>query len=129
MVIYKLLAAIKEKRPVWTRRKISFQMDNAPSHKKLNKNTQINAKLEELAARGWVIDFVLQPPNSPNTNITDLVLFRAMQLLQYIKPSKTIGELIVDVTQALLDYPMDLCKKGLFPRLVPPWLVNLLREQ
>ena len=64
-----------------------------------------------MAARGWAIDFVMQPPNSPDTTIKDLALFRAMQSLQYTKPSKNMDELIENATQAFLEYPLDLCKK------------------
>ena len=86
-------------------------MDNSPAHKKLNNNAQINAKLEETASRGWEIDFVLQPPNSPDTNTKDLSLFRARQSLQYTKPLKNIDKLIKNTTQTFLEYPMDICKK------------------
>jgi hypothetical protein len=111
MVVDDLLPAIEEKWPAWARKKISIQLDNAPAHQKSNTNLQISAKLEEMAARGWTIDFVLQPPNSPDTNIKDLALFRAMQSLQYTKPSKNIDELIANATQAFLEYPLDFCKK------------------
>ena len=111
MVIDNLLPAIKEKWPMWAHKKAIVQMHNALAHKKMNKNTQINAKLEEMAVRGWAIDFVLQPPIFPDTNIKDLALFRVIQSLQFTKPLKEIDELIENATQAFLEYPMDLCKK------------------
>ena len=111
MVIDNLLPAIEEKWLAWSRKKISIQMDNAPAHKKSRQNTQPIATLEEMAARGWAIDFVIQPPNSPDTNIKDLTLFHAIQSLQYTKPSKNMYELIENATQVFLEYPIDLCKK------------------
>ena len=111
MVINKLLPWIEENWSTCAHKKVSVQMDNAPSHKNTNKNAQLIATLEEMAACGWAIDFVMQPPNSPNTNTKDLTLFRAIQSLQYTKPLKNIDELIENATQAFLEYPMDLCKK------------------
>ena len=69
MVIDNLLPAIKEKWTGWSDKKVRIHIDTAPAHKKSNKNTQINAKLEEMAAHGWAIDFILQPPNLLDTNI------------------------------------------------------------
>ena len=76
-----LLPAIEEKWPAWSRKKVSIQMDNDPSHKKSSRNTQLIATLEEMAACGWAIDIAMQPPNSSDTNIKDLAFFRAMQSL------------------------------------------------
>ena len=59
MVINYLLPAIEEKWPAWVRNKVRVQMGNAPSHKNANKNVQFITTLEEIAARGWAIDFVL----------------------------------------------------------------------
>jgi hypothetical protein len=111
MVINDLLPVIKEMWPAWAHTDISIQMDNVPAHKKLNKTAQIIATLEEMAARGWAIDFVLQPPGSPNTNIKDFALFLKMQSLQYTNPLKNINKLIENTTQAFLEYTMDVCKK------------------
>ena len=86
-------------------------MDNAPAHQKSNKNIRINAKLQEVAACGWTINFFLHPSNSTDMNMNDPAFFCVMQSLQHTKPLKNIDEFIVNATRAFLDYLMDLCKK------------------
>ena len=88
MVIDNLLPAIKEKWPAWLRKKASNQMDNAQAHKNLNKNAQLITTLKEMAACGWEINFVLQPPNLSGTNIKNLALFCVMQSLQYLHEAR-----------------------------------------
>jgi hypothetical protein len=111
MVINKLLPWIEENWSTCAHKKVSVQMDNAPSHKNTAKNTQLIGTLEEMAARGWTTEFVLQPSNSSDTNMKGLTLFCAMQGLQYTKPLKNINELMENVMQAFLDNLMELCEK------------------
>jgi hypothetical protein len=98
-MINQVLPAIRSK---WPRedvgRPIFIQQDNAPFHLKLD-------DLEFCAAAklgGFDIRLICQPPNSPDFNILDLGLFRAIQAIQYKKVAKTIEALVPAVKEVLV---------------------------
>ncbi|WOG93725.1 hypothetical protein DCAR_0313012 [Daucus carota subsp. sativus] len=47
-----------------------------------------------------------QPPNSPDLNVLDLGLFRALQSLRYKQAVKTIDDLIHAVEETFENYPV-----------------------
>ena len=106
-----LLPAIKEKWPKWSPKRIRIQQDNATPHPKPGTHASINAKLAELATEGWDIQFVTQPPNSPDCNVLDLAFFRAIQSIQYQMPSKDMNELMANVDAAYAALPLEVCIK------------------
>ncbi len=63
-----------------------------------------------LAKVGWDIDFVVQPPNLPDTNTLDLAFFQVIQLLQYQKDVYNLNELIANVKEAYVNLPLDICQ-------------------
>ena len=83
MIIENLLPAIEEKWPSGSTKRVRIQHDNATPHPPPGTNAAINAKLAEMATRGWDIQFITQPPNLPDCNTLDLAFFRAIQSLQY----------------------------------------------
>ena len=109
-IVY-MLPAIEEKWPAWCPKVIRLQQDNAPPHPRPGTNEQLNIKLAEMATRGWDIQFVMQPPNSPDCNIMDLGFFRAAQSIQHKYPSSNIEELMMNVRRAYNEMPLDACKK------------------
>lgn len=87
----KMLRDIREK---WPRENIDkpiiIQQDNAKTH--------VDPKDVEFcqAAQhdGFDIGLMYQPPNSPDMNVLDLGIFRALQSLRYKRVSRTINYLI-----------------------------------
>jgi hypothetical protein len=106
-----LLPAIENKWPGWCPKRVRIQQDNAPAHPKPGKSLLLNEKIAEMQTRGWYIEFVAQPPNSPDCNVEDLCFFRAIQAIQYTKPSKNIDELIAHVQEAYEELSLHTCKK------------------
>jgi hypothetical protein len=106
-----LLPAIVAKWPKWSAKRIRIQQDNATPHPKPGTDASINDKLAQLATEGWDIQFVTQPPNSPDCNTLDLAFFRAIQSIQYQTPSKDMEELMANVDAALDDLPLEVCIK------------------
>lgn len=106
-----LLPAIEEKWPAWCPKRVRIQQDNATPHPPPGTNAKINAVLAAMATRGWDIQFVAQPHNSPDCNTEDLAFFRAIQSIQWTKTSDTIDKLITHVLEAFQELPLDVCKK------------------
>lgn len=111
MLVTHLLPAIELKWPPGSAKNVRIQQDNATPHPKPGTDEKLNAMLVEMATRGWDIQFVTQPPNSPDTNTLDLAFFRAIQSIQYQKPSKDIDELIQNVLAAHDELPLAICIK------------------
>ena len=109
--VEKLLPAIVAKWPQWSSKRIRIQQDNATPHPKPGTDANINAKLAELATDGWDIQFVTQPPNSPDCNTLDLAFFRAIQSIQYQTPSKDMKDLMKNVDAAYEALPLEVCIK------------------
>ena len=106
-----LLPAIVAKWPKWSPKRVRIQQDNATPHPKPGTDANINAKIAELAQEGWDIQFVTQPPNSPDCNVLDLAFFRAIQSIQYQTPSKDMIELMDNVDAAYAALPPEVCIK------------------
>ena len=111
MLIDKLLPAIEASWPLGSRKRVRIQQDNATPHPPPGSNAAINAKLNEMATRGWDIQFVAQPPNLPDCNTLDLAFFRAIQSLQYQMVAITIDDLIQNVKDAFKDLSLEVCIK------------------
>ena len=111
MILDNLLPAIKEKWPQQCGKKVRIQQDNATPHPPPGTNAEINALLAEMATSGWDIQFVKQSPNSPDCNTLDLAFFRAIQSIQYQKPSKNMVELMKNVELAFKELPLEVCIK------------------
>ena len=94
-----LIPAILTKYPD-LERPIFLQQDNARPHIYPDDETF----LETAAFSGLDIQFMKQPPNSPDLNICDLSFFRAIQALQQSETSNTVPELIANVKQAFNSY-------------------------
>jgi hypothetical protein len=106
-----LLPAIVAKWPQWSAKRIRIQQHNATPRPKPSTDASINAKIAELVNEGWDIQFVTQPPNSPDCNVLDLAFFRAIQSIQYLTPSKDMVELMKNVNAAYAALPLKVCIK------------------
>ncbi len=97
MIVQKVVPAIAEKWPAARRnRPIRIQQDNATSHISSTDPLFVAA----VAQTGLDISLYCQPSNSPDTNVLDLVFFRAIQSLQYQMSPRTTSELINHVNEA-----------------------------
>ena len=102
MIVDNVLPAIAEKWPIGQRNKtIRIQQDNAPVHIG-NEDEEFRLAVE---AAGIDIKLYEQPPNSPDLNVLDLGYFRALQSLQYKRPSKDVAEMIATVQRTYADMP------------------------
>ncbi|XP_047261290.1 uncharacterized protein LOC124894808 [Capsicum annuum] len=89
-LIEKVLPAIRAKWPASdSTNPIFLQQDNARPHIGNNDLEFIEASRQD----GFHIRLCFQPSNSPDLNVLDLVLFRAIQSLQYQKAPKNVDEL------------------------------------
>lgn len=66
MYLDNLLPAIEECWPSWSSKKVQIQQDNAKPHPEPGTDDSINARLSEMEVHGWDIQFICQPPNSPD---------------------------------------------------------------
>jgi hypothetical protein len=104
-MIQKVLSAIRAK---WSRediqKSIYIVQDNEPSH------LQCDGPLFCEAAKhgGFDIRLICQPLNSPDFNILDLGVFRAIQAIQYTKSAKTVQELVPIVQE--VNFVLHSCK-------------------
>ena len=100
MLVEKLLPSIIAKWPEADRaRTIEIQQDNAKPHCFSDDEGFHDA----VAAAGWDMRLVRQPPNSPDLNVLDLGYFAAIQSLQYKKRSKNIDDLINSVELSFIE--------------------------
>ena len=93
-----------------TKFSVTIQQDGAPAHTTKAFGQRFALRLEEMVLGGLIqrvskIILVTQPPNSPDPNIYDLGLFRAIQSLYYRACPRNVGELIAMVEQAYSQYP------------------------
>ena len=96
MLIEKVLPAIREKWPTGNQFPIKLQHDNSRAHIEVN-DSQF---LEQAMRDGYVISIEPQCPNSPDTNILDLGLFRAIQSKQHENTANTMEQLRDNVLNA-----------------------------
>ena len=92
---------------------VRIQQDNATPHIKTDdpaflEVTNFYAQPEN---GGWDITLHFQPPNSPDFNILDLAMFRAMQSLQWQHQMRNIDELVQVVKQCWADFPLITSQK------------------
>ena len=98
-LIQKFLPAVKEKWPMCNRR-IQLQQDGAKSHI-LEDDVEFKEVVDEI---GLNLTVFTQLPNSPDTNILNLVFFRAIQSFNDDCPANE-EELIKSVEKAYGEYP------------------------
>ena len=102
MIVDNVLPATAEKWSIGQRNKtFRIQQDNAPVHIG-NEDEEFRLAVE---AAGIDIKLYEQPPNSPDLNVLDLGYFRALQSLQYKRPSKDVAEMIATVQRTYADMP------------------------
>ncbi|XP_057771069.1 uncharacterized protein LOC130990857 [Salvia miltiorrhiza] len=89
-LIYKIIPAIKALWPANASKTIYIQQDNARPH---IQDSDPNFRAVA-SADGFDIHLVHKPPNSPDTNINDLGLFRAIQSLQTESVSTNVDGLV-----------------------------------
>lgn len=56
-----------------------IQVDNAGAHGTTGKNPKVSILQEDVNSNGCDIEYIAQPPNSPDLNILDFCLFSSMQ--------------------------------------------------
>lgn len=83
---------------------IVVKHDNAPPHKKIDQNSLLAAGA---TSDGFNISFMLQPPDSPDSNVLDLGFFAAIKLHQYHESPTNIHELIFAFEQRFEEMPCD----------------------
>ena len=108
MMVNLVLPAIKEKFPYHTKNVVVIQQDNATAHTLRNDP----AILKKIASLQMNIDYINQPPNSPDLNICDLTFFRALQTMQFREKSTTSVELIRAVLNAFEAYQPTKLRDG-----------------
>lgn len=96
MLLYKVIPAIVQNWPPQKSKNITIQWDNARPHQ-IPTDDEFQAALTQ---NGFNIKLVYQPTQSPDLNVLDLGLFRAIQSLQYHSFPKNIDELIERVEEA-----------------------------
>ena len=113
MIIEDLLPAIETKWPAGELSdpsfKIIIQQDGAGAHPSSWNDEVIQAAVRDKEASGTFtpgkIQFMKQPPNSPDTNICDLGLFNAIQSAYYLTAPKNEMEIITMVKKTFDEYP------------------------
>jgi len=106
LILEKLLPAIAEKCPLAMKSKpIIVQHDNAPPH------CAVSSSLPELVDRSSALGITVcikeQPPNSPDLNVLDLGVFRALQSCQFQNVPTDLTQLIQQTKQVYNNYPMS----------------------
>ena len=97
MLLDNVIPAIKDSWPAASRRETIYaNHDNASPHR-INDDPDIRAAC---SADGWDIQFINQPPNSPDCNILDLGFFNSIQSLQDQTEPRNIEELVTEVKRA-----------------------------
>lgn len=96
-LIEKVLPAIRAKWPLCSDNETIFiQLDNARPH-----GYEMDIEFLEAACRdGFDMRLSFQPPNSPDLNVLDLGVFRAIQSSQYQQAPKNIEELVCAVEKS-----------------------------
>ena len=94
-------------------RHIKIQQDNAKPHIPIDNPTwlEVQAFYAQPENGGWQLELCFQPPNSPDLNILDLAMFRAMQSIQQQHKTKNIDELIDIAKQVWNSFPLETSKK------------------
>ena len=100
-IIEKVLPAIRAKWPHDTKDVIFIQQDNAKPH--IDPNDP--EFLEVASSDGFNINLSCQLPNSPELNVLDLGLFRAVQSLQHQEAPSTIDDLVNAIEKAFHGVP------------------------
>jgi hypothetical protein len=108
-----VVTAIIAQWPAGYGKDITINQDNTPPHP-LVENQELLEYFAELAKPengGWNIKLICQPVTSPDMNILDLGLFRALQSVQQANPANTKDELIAVVRDTFKNFSLEKCKK------------------
>jgi hypothetical protein len=86
---------------------ITINQENAPPHPLVDDPGLLKyfTKLAKPENDGWKIRLICQSANSPDMNILDLGLFRALQSVQQANPSNTKDKLIAVVRETFQELP------------------------
>lgn len=101
-IIDDFIPALTDKHPDLEER-IVLQQDNAKPHIFPDDATFVDACMEQ----GLQMVIENQPPNSPDFNVNDLGLFRALDTRRLQVPSNNLAELIQNVQQAYFEFPAE----------------------
>jgi len=90
---------------------VIIQMDNAPGHTGHNNMERLADHLQE---RGYNMQFILQPSNSPDLNLCDLIFFRSLDAqVNYLKDNcHGIAELMEAVEAGFAAYDHTKLENG-----------------
>ncbi|XP_021738357.1 uncharacterized protein LOC110704851 [Chenopodium quinoa] len=100
MLLTHVIPTIYEKWPQQLPKDIIIQWDNARPHQ-VPKDEEFEAACH---AHGFNIQFIFQPTQSPETNVSDLGLFSVIQSLQYQSFPRNLDDLIKEVARAFQEY-------------------------
>ena len=104
---YLIQKVLRDIRAKWPREYIDkiiiVQQDNAKTHVDPKDVEFCQAAQQD----GFDIRLMYQPPNSPDMNVLDLSIFRALQSLRYKTVSKTINDLIGAVHETFETYSVE----------------------
>jgi len=104
LILEKLLPAISEKCPIDMKAKPIFvQHDNAPPHKSVF--STLPALVDKNRELGITVMVREQPANSPDLNVLDLGVFRALQSCQFCNAPKDLIQLIVQTKETYKKFP------------------------
>ncbi|XP_021769867.1 uncharacterized protein LOC110734117 [Chenopodium quinoa] len=95
-----VILTIYEKWPQQLPKDIVIQWDNARPHQ-VPKDEEFQVACH---AHGFNIQFILQPAQSPETNVLDLGLFSVIQSLQYQSFPRNLDDLIKEVARAFQEF-------------------------
>ncbi|WOG92649.1 hypothetical protein DCAR_0311923 [Daucus carota subsp. sativus] len=80
-----------------------IQQDNVKTHVDTN-----DVEFCQVAQQdGFDIRLMYQPPNSPDMNVLDLGIFRALQSLRYKRAARTVVDIVRGVEETFEAYPID----------------------
>ena len=96
MLINELLPAIHQKWLTGNQHPVIIQQDNSRAHIKCDDPEFMAAA----CLHGFDISIKPQPPNSPDTNVLDLGLFRSIQTKQHENTANTMEQLRDNVEAA-----------------------------
>ncbi|KAF0749686.1 hypothetical protein AaE_006962 [Aphanomyces astaci] len=99
MLIEQVIPAIRCKWPSTETKTIKIQQDNARPHVPPVDPDVVAACKDQ----GWGMEVVFKPPNSPDMNVLDLGLFRAIQTLQAEKHSSCLEDIVAATEAAWAD--------------------------
>ena len=99
--IDQLLPAVKKKMPWLRSKRVVVQQDGASPHTGKN-NPEILSSAG--MGRGWMVDLVMQPAQSPDLNVNDLGFFASLTSSVWGMNASSIDELVQTIFQQYEEY-------------------------